>query len=390
MTTKMKVIIPKEKEVISKRSLWDLIKYFLKLSSLGFGGPIALTNYMHNDLIVEKKWFSEEEFTEGLALCQLAPGPLAAQLAIYFGWAHSGVWGATIIGLAFILPAFLIVLAISFFYVSFQNNQWVQSLFYGIGGSVIAIIVFSAFKLIKRTIKNDYFLMAVATINGLVTAISEQEILWMFLGSGLVAMLFKLTLSKSPKNFSFFYLLSSSQASDPLTLPELGKLTTFFAKSGAFVFGSGLAIVPFLYSGVVNDFKWLSEQQFLDAVAIAMISPGPVVITVAFIGFLKGGVLGSFSASIATFFPCYLFTVIPAPFFRKLNQKKWIHEFVNGVTSAAIGAIGGAAYVLGKRAIVDTTSIIIAVVVLIGLFRFKNIQTPIWILLSGLVGLALK
>lgn len=375
-----------------KASQWDLTKYFLKLSALGFGGPIALTNYMHNDLIVEKKWFTEDEFTEGLALSQLAPGPLAAQLAIYFGWAHSGIFGATIIAFAFILPAFLIVLGISFAYVSFQDVAWVGRLFYGIGGSVIAIIVFSAFKLINRTIKRDYFLMFIALINGLVTAILEEEIIWMFLGSGLLVMLFKSDFIKKihSKKISIAFLMAPRAFSEGLKFEEVFGFFAFFAKSGAFVFGSGLAIVPFLYSGVVNEYKWLTDQQFLDAVAVAMISPGPVVITVAFIGFLKGGVIGSFLASIATFFPCYLFTVIPAPFFRKLNEKKWIHQFVNGVTSAAIGAIGGAAYVLGKRAIVDKTSVIIACVVLFGLFRFKKIQTPIWIILSGIIGLILS
>ncbi len=379
-----------EDSLDQKATLWNLSKYFLRLSSLGFGGPIALTNYMHNDLIVERKWFTEEEFKEGLALCQLAPGPLAAQLAIYFGWAHSGVWGATVIGLAFIIPAFLIVLAISYAYVSFQDASWVQDLFYGIGGSVIAIIIFSAYKLIKRTIKNDYFLMSIALVNGLITAVLEEEILWMFLGSGVIAALFKSNYRGSFKSVFIPYFFTSPMNGEMMSLSETTKFFAFFAKSGAFVFGSGLAIVPFLYSGVVNEFRWLTEQQFLDAVAIAMFSPGPVVITVAFIGFMKGGVVGSFLASIGTFLPCYLFTVIPAPFFRRLNQHKWIHEFVNGVTSAAIGAIGGAAYVLGKRAIVDTTSVVIAVIVLIGLFRFQKIQTPIWIILSGIVGLILS
>lgn len=376
--------------VVQQTSLWSLTKYFLRLSSLGFGGPIALTNYMHNDLVIERKWFSEEDFKEGLALCQLAPGPLAAQLAIYFGWAHSGVWGATVISLAFIIPAFLIVLAISYAYVGFQDASWVQDLFYGIGGSVIAIIIFSAYKLIKRTIKNDYFLMAIALVNGLITAVLEKEILWMFLGSGVIAALFKSNLLKSPKSVIIPYFFTSPLSGEMMSWTETTKFFAFFAKSGAFVFGSGLAIVPFLYGGVVNEFQWLNEQQFLDAVAIAMFSPGPVVITVAFIGFMQGGVAGSFLASIGTFLPCYLFTVIPAPFFRRLNQHKWIHEFVNGVTSAAIGAIGGAAYVLGKRAIVDSTSVIIAIVVLFGLFRFQKIQTPIWIVLSGIVGLILS
>ena len=164
----------------------------------------------------------------------------------------------------------------------------------------------------------------------------------------------------------------------------------YFAEAGAFVFGSGLAIVPFLHGGVVNRFGWLNERQFLDAVAVAMITPGPVVITVAFIGYLVAGPIGAVVAAVGVFLPCYLFVIIPAPYFRRIAANRQITAFVNGVTAAATGAIAGAAFVLGRRAIIDATTAVIAVTTLAILLRVRKVPEPLLILAAGAVGLALK
>jgi chromate transporter len=200
---------------------------------------------------------------------------------------------------------------------------------------------------------------------------------------------------KSPPKFNkqsasmFIPFLLQIPAS--LTLSsKLGKIAWFFTKAGAFVFGSGLAIVPFLYGGVVKDYKWLTEQQFLDAVAVAMITPGPVVITVGFIGYLVGGLSGACVAALATFIPCYLFTVIPAPYFKKYGKHTAIKAFVDGVTAAAIGAIAGAVIVLAKRQFVDAITIGIAIVAAFVLFKFKKIQEPYIIAIAAIIGLILK
>lgn len=200
---------------------------------------------------------------------------------------------------------------------------------------------------------------------------------------------------KSPpifiKNNSLFsaplVIISTAQTFED---SKLVQLAWFFTKAGAFVFGSGLAIVPFLYGGVVKEYQWLSEQQFLDAVAVAMITPGPVVITVGFIGYLVAGLPGACVAAVATFLPCYLFTVIPAPYFKKYGKNLAIKAFVDGVTAAAIGAIIGAVLVLGKRSLIDVSTWLIALITLVVLIRFKKVKEPWLILAAALIGLILK
>jgi chromate transporter len=172
-----------------------------------------------------------------------------------------------------------------------------------------------------------------------------------------------------------------------LDWPLLAQLGAFFAKAGAFVFGSGLAIVPFLYGGVVHDHQWLSERQFVDAVAVAMITPGPVVITVGFIGYLIAGLPGAVVAAVGTFLPCYLFTILPAPYFKKYGKRPALVAFVDGVTAAAIGAITGAVIVLAQRSIVDLTTALLALVVIGLLWKVKKLPEPLLVALAAIIGL---
>ena len=374
-------------------SLWDLCRYYLRLGTLGFGGPIALVGYMQKDLVEERRWLSKQDYVEGLALAQLAPGPLAAQLSIYIGWVRGGVLGATLVGFAFVLPSFLMVLAISALYLRFGGLSWMQGAFYGIGAAVIAIIARSVQKLLKLTLNKDRLLWAIFVVSAVVTAWTESEVIWLFVLSGLVAAAVK-ALPKGATSLlvvapwsDWSWMLSGVQGE--ATTGSLWKIGWFFAEAGAFVFGSGLAIVPFLYGGVVDRFHWLNERQFLDAVAVAMITPGPVVITVAFIGFLVAGPAGACVAAIGTFLPCYLFTVLPAPYFRRFAKNPTIKAFVDGVSAAATGAIGGAAFVLGKRAIVDIPTVLIALATLCILLR-KKVPEPLLILGAGALGIALR
>ena len=372
-----------------KVPLIDLILYFFKLGTIGFGGPIALTSAMQSDLVDDRKWFSQDTFKEGMTLCQLAPGPLAAQLAIYFGWAHSGVYGATIIGFAFIIPSFIMVVGIAMFYIHFGNIPIIQRLFHGVGPAVLALICMGAQKLARKNLGRDYVLWGIAVLNAVITVWTESEMVWIFLLCGFVATLTKL---KSKRAFNSFlmtppFLIEGLHGSAPPGTLE--KLFFFFLKSGTFVFGSGLAIVPFLHGGVVVENRWLTEPQFLDAVAVAMITPGPVVITVAFIGFLVAGFAGAAVASLGTFLPCYLFTVIPAPYFSKITKNRYIREFVGGVTAAAIGAILGAAVIIGRGSLVDVPTTLIFALTLLGVLFVKKVPEPIWILLAGGAGLFL-
>jgi chromate transporter len=372
-------------------SLWQLVSYMAKLGAVGFGGPVALCGYMHRDLVGARKWISEGDYKEGLALAQLMPGPLAAQLAIYLGYVHYRNLGATLAGLAFVLPSFFMVIALGMAYVAYGGLAWMQAVFYGVGAAVIGIIAISAWKLTTKSIGKDKLLWAIFAIALAWTVATESESVWIFLASGIL-----LWLLRAPPTF---FPPGAAGAAVAAELPSaagiasvadwgvLAQIGVFFAEAGAFVFGSGLAIVPFLYGGVVNEHHWLTERQFVDAVAVAMITPGPVVITVGFIGYLVAGLAGASVAALATFLPCYLFTIIPAPYFRKHGKKPGIVAFVDGVTAAAIGTITGAVVVLGRRSIVDPPTVLIALVAVALLVKAKKIPEPAIVAAAAIAGL---
>lgn len=377
-------------------SLRDLVIYFLKLGTWGFGGPVALAGYMHRDLVENKQWISEEDYKEGLTLAQLAPGPLAAQLGIYMGYVHYRLLGATLAGLAFVLPSFLMVVVLGFIYVHWQGIPWMQAVFYGVGAAVIGIIGMSAWKLTRKSVGGNRLLIVIYIIAAAYTVWQENENIWLFLGSGVLYWLLKAppTRLTFPRKGTVMTKLLAPATLLNITNSTSGKtlwqILLYFTKAGAFVFGSGLAIVPFLYGGVVKEYGWLNEQQFVDAVAVAMITPGPVVITVGFIGYLTAGLSGAGVAAFGTFFPCYLFTVLPAPYFRKYGKHPGIRAFVDGVTAAAIGAITGAVIVLAKRSLVDGYTIAIAVLTAFILWRSKKIPEPVIILAAAGIGLLVK
>lgn len=329
----------------------ELLLYFLRLGTLGFGGPIALAGYMQRDLVEQRRWVSKQDYVEGLALAQLAPGPLAAQLAIYLGWVRAGNLGATLVAAAFILPSFVMVLGLSWLYLHYGGLWWMQGLFYGIGAVVIAIIARSAFKLVRMTLRRDPLLWSLFALSAVVTAWTESEVVWLFVLCGLAVLVVRA--APRPAATALLVPWFFTGLHGPAQSSTLATIAWYFAEAGAFVFGSGLAIVPFLYGGVVQDFHWLTEQQFLDAVAVAMITPGPVVITVAFIGYLVAGPAGATVAAIGVFLPCYLFVIIPAKYFRQSVNNPHVRAFVDGVTAAATGVIAGATFVLGKRAVFD-------------------------------------
>lgn len=377
----------------ARYSLWQLVRYMLRLGTLGFGGPVALAGYMRRDLVDDRHWITESDYKEGLALAQLAPGPMAAQLAIYLGYVHYRILGATLAGLAFVIPSFIMVVALGWAYLRYGGLTWMQSVFYGVGAAVIGIIAMSAYKLTTKSVGKDKLLWAIYLVMAAVTVITESEIAWMFLAAGVLVWFWR----APPKWTGIGKLHVSAATQLPLAAavassfdwPLLMQIGIFFAKAGAFVFGSGLAIVPFLYGGVVTETHWLTEKQFVDAVAVAMITPGPVVITVGFIGYLIAGFPGACVAALGTFIPCYLFTIIPAPYFKKYGKLPGLVAFVDGVTAAAIGAITGAVIVLSKRSLIDIPTVLIALVTVALLWRFKKLQEPVIVAGSALLGLIL-
>jgi chromate transporter len=369
--------------------------YFLRLGTVGFGGPIALTAAMQRDLVEARGWITPAEYMEGLALAQLAPGPLAAQLAIYLGWIRWRVRGATVTAAAFVSPSLLMVLVLAWLYVRYGGLSWMQAAFYGIGAAVIAIIARGALKLAQRTVGRNPLLAAVMLVNAGVVAWTERELLWIFVLSGIAVPVLR-RFARRPHSAGVevpvlvpwvWWVTGLRGPADDATL---WKILAYFSKAALVVFGSGLAVVPFLHGGVVISYGWLTERQFLDAVAVSMITPGPVVITVAFIGYLVAGPLGGLLAAVGIFLPTYLVVVLCAPWFRRVMSNRVLRSTVDGVTAAAAGAIAGAVIVLGRRALVDGTTCGIALVALLLLWRARRIPEPAIIVGAGLAGLLLR
>ncbi len=361
--------------------------YFLKLGATGFGGPIALAGSMQRTLVDERRWISRDEYLEGLALAQLAPGPLAAQLAMYLGYLRGGFIGATLSGVAFVLPSFLMVWLLAAAYVRYDGLWWMQALFYGIGAAVVGVIGRSAWKLARLTLAGDRLLWAVAAVLAVTTAATGRENAWLFVLSGFAPLI-----ARGPRGqIAALALVApmAAAASTAAASTSLASIAWFFTRAGAFVFGSGLAVVPFLYGGLVQERHWLTDRQFLDAVAVAMITPGPVVITVAFVGYLVRGPAGMIVAALGIFLPVYLVVVVAAPWFRRYHTRPAAKAFVSGVTAAATGAIAGAAVLLGRRALVDGWTAAIAASTFVVLWRWR--VSELWLIAAaGACGLWLR
>jgi chromate transporter len=371
-------------------ALAELLVYFLRLGTFGFGGPIALAGRMDRDLVEERRWLSRQDYVEGLAFSQLSPGPLAAQLAMYIGWVRAGRMGAALVAVAFIAPSFLMAVCLASVYIAYERLPWIQDVFYGVGAAVIAIIAQSSYRLTRKTIGKDLFLWLLFAGVAVTTVWTGSEIVWLFVLCGVLSVVVKqppafLQRGSARTALGFAWLSTGLQGTASGSL--VWTLTLYFLKAGAFVFGSGLAIVPFLYGGVVNQFHWLTERQFVDAIAVAMITPGPVVITAAFIGYMVAGLIGGTAAAAAVFAPPFLIVILAAPYYRRFAGNPRVKAFVQGVTAAAVGAIAGAVVIMARRSLVDWVTVAIAVVVLGALGKLKKVPEPLLILAAGIVGL---
>jgi chromate transporter len=366
--------------------LGRLLRYFLGLGSWGFGGPIATVGYLQRDLVERRSWMSRKDFLDGVALGQTMPGPLAAQVVMWVGFLESGAWGAVASAAAFIVPSFTVVLAVAFLYVRYQGLDVVQALFSGISPAVIAIVAVAAVKLARLTDGREARLWAISIATAVVTAVTGAEVALLFLAAGIGMVLLEAPPWRSarPPVVGPAAALLAPVVSGGVLI----SLALFFLKAGAFIFGSGLAIVPFLREGVVQQHHWLTERQFLDAVAMGLITPGPVVITATFIGYLVGGLPGAIVATVAIFLPIYLGVVVPGPWFVRHRDDPRLRAFVRGATAAAAGAIAGATVVLGRGAIVDVRTAAIAVLSLAFVLRFPN-REPILVGIAAGLGLLL-
>ena len=377
----------------------ELVKYYLRLGLLGFGGPVALVGQMEREMVGERKWLTKDEMREGIAVCQSLPGPLAIQVGIWISYIRGGFWGAWAGGWAFILPNFIIVAALGALYVRLEGLPAVAAIFYGVSPAVIALILHSCYRLTKLGMK-DWLEWALAAAAFVITVAVQAEVALVFVGCGIAGLLYYGSVARSRKAASTTLLtvgvplVASGTAQGGLGA-MLGKLLTFFLKAGSLTFGSGLVIVPFLEKGLVQQTGWLSEREFLVAVAMGMISPGPVVITATFVGYLVaarlGGSLldgfwGSLVSTVGIFLPSFLLVLIVAPILVRYRMNPNVQGFIKGAYAAAIGTILGACVLLGKIAIGDWLTVLIALASLVVLFRWK-VSNPILVAATAVVGL---
>jgi len=378
----------------------DLVKYFLRLGVLGFGGPVALVGQMERELVGDKQWLTKEEMREGIAVCQSLPGPLAIQVGIWISYIRGGFWGAWAGGWAFILPNFVIVAVLGALYVYFGGLSPVRAIFYGVSPAVIALILHSCYRLTKLGMK-DWIEWALAAAAFIITVALQAEVALVFIGCGIVGLLYygSLFRARASAPTTLFFALGAPlavTAASPSSIGKLlGELLVFFLKAGSLTFGSGLVIVPFLEKGLVQQMRWLNERDFLVAVAIGMISPGPVVITATFVGYLVaarlGGSLlegfwGSLVSTIGIFLPSFLLILIVAPVLVRYRANPNIQGFIKGAYAAAIGTILGACVLLGRIAIGDWLTALVAVASLVVLFRWK-VSNPVLVAATAIIGL---
>src|SRR2546421_6776500 len=376
----------------------DLVRYYLRLGLVGFGGTVALVGQMERELVGDKKWLTKEEMREGIAICQSLPGPLAIQVGIWISYIRGGFWGAWAGGWHFIMPTFILVASRAALYVRFEGLPAVAAIFYGVSPAVIALILHSCYRLTKLGMK-DWLEWALAAAAFVITVAVQAEVALVFIGCGIVGLLYYGSLFRGRRAASTTSLLGGVPLVTGATQGSLGailgKLLTFFLKAGSLTFGSGLVIVPFLEKGLVQQTGWLDHREFLVAVAMGMISPGPVVITATFVGYLVaarlGGSLldgfwGSLVSTIGIFLPSFLLILIVAPILMRYRQNPNVQGFIKGAYAAAIGTILGACILLGKIAIGDWLTALVAVGSLVVLFRWK-VSNPVLVAATAIIGL---
>jgi chromate transporter len=379
----------------SGRTLRGLSRYFGKLGSSGFGGPIALVGYMHRDLVEERAWYSEDEYRQALAVGQMFPGPLAAQAGMWLGYLEAGWRGALAVIVPFVLPPFLLVTAVAVIYAKYQGLSVVHDIFAGVGPAVLAIIAIAAVKLARKTNKSDPVAWIIAAVLCTATALAGAEIIWLVLIAGLFgAIWWGGGLPRFRGEAASFSPAAALATVNGFALTgggaSLASLGLFFLAAGAFTFGSGLAIVPYLHSGLVSNNHWITNREFVDAVSMGLISPGPVVIMATFAGYLVDGLIGAIVATVAVFLPVFFFVVVPGRFVRRYEQHPRLKGFVQGATAAATGAIAGAAIVIAGQVISGVLSVVTAPVTLAVLLqRVRKVKEPVVVLLAAAAGLAL-
>jgi chromate transporter len=396
--------VPVHAAASPRPSLWALARYFLRLGALGFGGPVALANAMRRDLVEERRWLSDGEYDDGLAIAAACPGPLAYQLGVYCGYIRHGVAGGLAAAAAFALAPYLLVTAAAWCYVRLGDAWQIRALFYGIAPVVVSLILKACWNLGQKTLRRDGLAWLFCALSGTITVIVERELTVLFLVAGaLGSVLFAPPPAPPPASLAAD-LPGAGTPGRPATakLPALApaaavaggisaltaKIFWFFFKTGMLVFGSGLVIVPFLKTYIVDQYHWLDNRQFLDSVAIGMISPGPVVITATFVGFLLDGWAGATAATVGMFAPAILLTVLATPLLLRYGRSRRLRGFIRGITVTVVGVLVGTTFLVGRTAITDWLTATVAVLALAALFLWKELPEPLLVVLGGVLGIA--
>ena len=362
-----------------------LAVYFLRLGATGFGGPVALANHMHRDLVESRGWIGEAEYQDGMAIATVCPGPLAYQLGVYCGYVRFGVAGALTAALSFAVAPFLIVTAFAALYTAFAGAWELHAVFYGVAPVIVALILKASWQLGRKTLKVDKVGWAFAILSAAVTVALQRELVWLFIGAGAVGSLWW---SRGSRGAPPSVAAAWAAAGGTAVQAPAAKLFLFFFKAGLLVFGSGLVIAPFLKAYVVDEYHWLDDRQFLDAVAVGMITPGPVVITATFVGYLLDGFAGGLAATAGIFSPSVLLIIVAAPLLRRYRQNPYVQGFVKGVVAAVVGALLGTTVLVARTAIGDLFTAAAAAVALLVVLKWARLPEPLLVLVAALAGLA--
>lgn len=391
--------------------LGQLSRLFVKLGTLGFGGPTAHMAMMSDEAVGRQQWLSADQFAEGITFCEMLPGPASTQLGIYIGYVRAGFLGALVAGLSFIGPAFVIEVVLSWAYFRFQSLPQLTALFFGVSPVVIAIVLGFCWKLGRKAVK-DVVGVAIAALALLLSLTLGLSPLLLFLLAGLLG-LWLYGPKRPPLGLPWLGLglpllgpgfLGANSVALATVLPpanfwDWGRLsefwlpmTGFFLRVGSVIFGGGLVIIPLLEAEVVHQFQWLTPTEFINGIAIGQLSPGPVVLTAAFIGYKVAGVLGALVASVAIFTPSFAFIILGAPVLQRLRRNPWVQAALKGIKPAVLGVIAAAVGPLATAAfdqptaIATIVAILLSLAALVALLRFR-IATWQLVLVGAVVGL---
>ena len=367
------------------QKLKEIAWLFLKLGTIGFGGPAAHIAMMHNEVVKRRKWMDDESFLDMLGATHLIPGPNSTEMAIHTGFVRAGWMGLIVGGASFILPAMLIVLSLAWAYVSFGSTPQATWIFYGIKPVVIAIIAQALWDLGRKAVK-DLTTAAAGLAIIILYFLGINEIV-LLIGGGLLVMLVKNAKRLNRQTLPMLSLFAAPAV--PLMAVKMFSLPLLFLiflKIGSVLYGSGYVLLAYLRADFITRLGWLTDKQLLDAIAIGQVTPGPVLTTATFIGFILGGVKGALLATLGIFLPSFIFVAVTNPLIPRIRKSSWASSLLDGVNVASMGLIAAVTWQLGRASLIDPLTVMTALAGLILLMKFKINST--WLIAGGaIVGL---